>query len=81
MTELVRGMDDDAFNGLIHGTPESEWKTIDQGAATLVVAGFDPALDGMPLLPLSFFNVPPCCVVLCCVSVSVSRLILSHSLS
>ncbi len=52
MTELVRGMDDADLRGLIHDTPESEWKTIDQGAATLVVAGFDPALDGMPPTPV-----------------------------
>ncbi|KAG4431514.1 hypothetical protein IFR05_013011 [Cadophora sp. M221] len=46
MTNLVRGADEQMLKGMLSGVPESEWKTIDQGAATLVVAGFDPGLDG-----------------------------------
>ncbi|KAL2067978.1 hypothetical protein VTL71DRAFT_16076 [Oculimacula yallundae] len=45
MTGLVRGADEQMLNGMLSGIPDSEWKTIDQGAATLVVAGFDPALE------------------------------------
>jgi hypothetical protein len=44
MTDLVRGLDEQGLKGLMEGT--EEWKTLDQGAATLVVAGFDPGLDG-----------------------------------
>ncbi len=44
MTGLVRGLDEEGLNGLMEGT--EEWKTVDQGAATLVIAGFDPGLDG-----------------------------------
>lgn len=52
MTEIVRAMDKDSLDGLFQGVPDSEWKTQDQGAATLIVAGFDPSLDGTssPLL-------------------------------
>lgn len=46
MTNLVRGADEQMLKGMFSGIPESEWKTVDQGAATLVVAGFDPELDG-----------------------------------
>ncbi|KAH6715317.1 short-chain dehydrogenase [Leptodontidium sp. MPI-SDFR-AT-0119] len=45
MTNLVRGADEQMLKGMLSGIPESEWKTVDQGAATLVVAGFDPELD------------------------------------
>ncbi|KAH7321568.1 hypothetical protein BKA65DRAFT_568407, partial [Rhexocercosporidium sp. MPI-PUGE-AT-0058] len=45
MTNLVRGADEQMLKGMLSGVPDSEWKTADQGAATLVVAGFDPALD------------------------------------
>jgi len=50
MTNLVRGADEQMLKGMLSGIPNSEWKTVDQGAATLVVAGFDPKIDGM------FFN-------------------------
>lgn len=45
LTDLVRAMDAEAVGNLMAGTPESEWKTAEQGAATLIVAGFDPGLD------------------------------------
>ncbi|KAH7393219.1 hypothetical protein BKA64DRAFT_709571 [Cadophora sp. MPI-SDFR-AT-0126] len=45
MTNLVRGADEQMLQGMLSGIPDSEWKTVDQGAATLVVAGFDPKLD------------------------------------
>ncbi|PVH85520.1 NAD(P)-binding protein [Cadophora sp. DSE1049] len=45
MTNLVRGADEQMLKGMLSGVPDSEWKTVDQGAATLVVAGFDPKLD------------------------------------
>ncbi|KAK0100074.1 hypothetical protein ONS96_008010 [Cadophora gregata f. sp. sojae] len=45
MTNLVRGADEQMMKGMLSGIPNSEWKTVDQGAATLVVAGFDPRLD------------------------------------
>lgn len=48
MTEIVRAMDKDSLDGLFQGVPDSEWKTQDQGAATLIVAGFDPSLDDEP---------------------------------
>lgn len=38
-------MDEHARKGLLHGIGDN-WKTLDQGASTLVVAGFDPALYG-----------------------------------
>jgi hypothetical protein len=46
MTDLVRDLDEASLNGLLQGTSDTEWKTLDQGAATMVVAGFDPGLDG-----------------------------------
>ncbi|KAG4423346.1 hypothetical protein IFR04_003580 [Cadophora malorum] len=45
MTNLVRGADEQMLKGMLSGIPNSEWKTVDQGAATLVVAGFDPKID------------------------------------
>lgn len=45
MTNLARGMDEQAMKGLFQGIGD-KWKTLDQGASTLVVAGFDPGLDG-----------------------------------
>jgi hypothetical protein len=45
MTNLARGMDEQAIKGLFRGIGD-KWKTLDQGASTLVVAGFDPGLDG-----------------------------------
>jgi len=44
MTDLVRGLDEQGLKWLMEGT--EAWKTLDQGAATLVVAGFDAGLDG-----------------------------------
>ena len=43
MTNLVRGLDEDGWKGL---GGVKDWKTLDEGAATFVVAGFDPGLDG-----------------------------------
>lgn len=43
MTGLANKLDEEALQGLIQGT--TDWKTADQGAATLVVAGFDAGLD------------------------------------
>jgi hypothetical protein len=43
MTGLANELDEEALQGLIQGT--TDWKTADQGAATLVVAGFDVGLD------------------------------------
>ncbi|KAF3769806.1 NAD(P)-binding protein [Cryphonectria parasitica EP155] len=44
-TGLSRDMDAEAF-GVIQSTlPEKEWQTLDQGAATTIVAAFDPKLD------------------------------------
>ena len=43
MTGLAKGLDEEALQGLIQGT--TDWKTADQGAAALVVAGFDMGLD------------------------------------
>ena len=41
-TNLTREMDEAGMKNLSHG--DIEWKSIDEGAATLVVAGFDPGL-------------------------------------
>ena len=49
MTNLVRGADEQMLKGMLSGIPDSEWKTVDQGAATLLVAGFDPKIDGILL--------------------------------
>jgi hypothetical protein len=43
MTGLANGLDEEALQDLIQRT--TDWKTADQGAATLVVAGFDLGLD------------------------------------
>ena len=43
MTELVRNMDEKALKGLTSGT--EFWKDIDQGAATMLVAGLDAKLS------------------------------------
>jgi hypothetical protein len=43
-TGLVRGLDENALKNLLEGG--HDWKTLDQGAATLIVAAFDPGLDG-----------------------------------
>ncbi|PMD43364.1 NAD(P)-binding protein [Hyaloscypha variabilis F] len=42
-TDLVRGMDEAGLKSLNQGN--FDWKSIDEGAATLVVAGFDPGLN------------------------------------
>jgi len=42
-TDLARELDEQAVKGLTQGN--FDWKSADQGAATLVVAGFDPELD------------------------------------
>lgn len=39
----MRGLDEGTMKQLVAST--EVWKTADQGAATLVVAGFDPLLD------------------------------------
>lgn len=43
MTEIVRGLDKEGMQGIMSSV--SEWKSLDQGVATQMVAGFDPALD------------------------------------
>jgi hypothetical protein len=43
-TDLTREMDEEAVKNLTQG--DSDWKSIDEGAATLVVSGFDPRLSG-----------------------------------
>lgn len=45
MTNLVRGLDEQGFKGLFQGVGD-KWKTLEQGASTLVVAAFDPGLHG-----------------------------------
>lgn len=43
-TELSRNLDEEAWN-MIKGTaPHGQWKNLDQGAATTIVAAFDPKL-------------------------------------
>lgn len=42
MTPIVRNLDELGWKGI--QDPKMVWKTQDQGAATMVVAGFDPAL-------------------------------------
>ena len=42
MTDLVRGLDDAGLKGLTSAT--TVWKDIYQGAATMLVAAFDPLL-------------------------------------
>ncbi|KAF8851136.1 NAD(P)-binding protein [Acephala macrosclerotiorum] len=44
MTNLARELDEAAVKGLFAGIGDN-WKTLDQGASTLVVAGFDPGLE------------------------------------
>ncbi|KUJ11768.1 NAD(P)-binding protein [Mollisia scopiformis] len=44
MTNLVRAMTEEALQGFFAGIGD-KWKNLDQGASTLVVAGFDPGLD------------------------------------
>ena len=43
-TDLTREIDEAGMKSLLDG--DIEWKSIDEGAATLVVAGFDPRLYG-----------------------------------
>jgi len=43
-TDLARDLDEQGVKSLTQG--DFDWKSADQGAATLVVAGFDPGLDG-----------------------------------
>ena len=45
-TELSRSLDDEGKK-TIEGTAQGTWKTIDQGAATTLVAAFDPSLAEM----------------------------------
>jgi hypothetical protein len=50
MTGLANELDEEALQSLIQGT--TDWKTADQGAATLVVAGFDVGLHcEYPIIP------------------------------
>lgn len=51
MTDLARDMDKKALEPMM-GAEEGDWKTADQGAATIVVAAFDPLLNSK-LIPLS----------------------------
>lgn len=43
-TELSRGMGDSALQAILGTAPADQWKTLDQGAATTIVAAFDPKL-------------------------------------
>lgn len=43
-TELSRGMGEAALRTILTTAPADQWKTLDQGAATTVVAAFDPKL-------------------------------------
>jgi len=43
MTNIVRGLDKEGMESLL---TISEWKSLDQGVATHLVAAFDPVLDG-----------------------------------
>lgn len=43
-TDLSRGMDEAALQTILTTAPADQWKTLDQGAATTVVAAFDPRL-------------------------------------
>lgn len=56
MTEIVRDLDQHGMEGLINTV--DHWKTADQGAASLVVAAFDPALDSTLLSITLFFQSP-----------------------
>ena len=43
MTDIVRGLDQEGMEGML---TIGDWKSLDQGVATNLVAAFDPALDG-----------------------------------
>jgi len=45
MTGIVRDLDQQKLDGL---AKVEDWKTLDQGVATLLVAAFDPALNSEP---------------------------------
>ena len=49
-TDIVRDLDEEGIKSLFQG--DLDWKTLDEGAATLAVAGFDPGLDCESLLQL-----------------------------
>jgi len=51
MTDLVRDLDKKSLEGL--ASTAEIWKTADEGAATMVVAAFDPKLTGRSLFFLS----------------------------
>jgi hypothetical protein len=61
MTNLVRDLDQEGLDSL---NKIEKWKTTDQGAATLVIAGFDPSLSSgecfscfiIPLIPRHFLD-------------------------
>lgn len=56
MTDLARGLDESSLKGLVSST--EVWKSTDQGAATIAVAGFDPEVDGMTFyLHTPFLNI------------------------
>jgi hypothetical protein len=42
MTDIVRDLDQHKLDGL---AKIKDWKTLDQGVATMLVAAFDPALN------------------------------------
>lgn len=44
-TELSRSLDEDAIKTIDNTAPAGQWKTLDQGAATTIVAAFDPKLS------------------------------------
>ena len=51
-TDFMREMDEEGLKSLMQSV--TDWKTLDQGAATLVVAGFDPGLNCESLLQLNY---------------------------
>lgn len=46
-TELSRSLDEEGRKTIDNTAPGGLWKTLDEGAATTVVAAFDPALGGL----------------------------------
>lgn len=46
-TEMLHHLDEEATSVIENTAPEGQWKTLDQGAATTVVAAFDPKLGDL----------------------------------
>jgi hypothetical protein len=54
MTNLPRGLDAQALDGL---KQIPDWKTLDQGISTLLIAALDPSLNSKPA-SLPFYFIP-----------------------